>query len=173
MEATMTRTNWGRAFGGGIVAGIVAGLVLAAINVGMNVAEGRDIWPALKGAGIPFLGERAAQPGFDLEAVLVGAGSHLGISIIWGLLFATLFNGASKLGTVALGAVWGVVVWLVMYYLVLPIAGFSELPKMVPMNQAVVMHVLFGVILGIAFLPFQRRRRQREPALPDRLDAAA
>ena len=126
MEATMTRRNWGRAFTGGILAGVVAGLVLAAILVGMNVVEGRDIWPALKGAGMPFLGERAAQPGFDLQAVLVGAGAHFGISIIWGLLFAVLFYGASKLGTVSLGAVWGIVAWLVMYYMVLPLAGLSQ-----------------------------------------------
>jgi uncharacterized membrane protein YagU involved in acid resistance len=169
MEATMTRRNWGRAFTGGIVAGVVAGLVLAAILVGMNVVEGRDIWPALKGAGMPFLGERAAQPGFDLQAVLIGAGSHFGISIIWGLLFAVLFYGASKLGTVSLGAAWGIVVWLVMYYVVLPLAGLSELPKMVPLSQAVLTHLVFGLIIGIAFLPFQRPRRQREPALADRL----
>lgn len=173
MEGTMTRTNWGRAFGGGIVAGIVAGLVLAAFLVGMNVVEGRDIWPALKGAGMPFLGERAAQPGFDMQAVLVGAGAHFGISIIWGLLFAMLFNGASRLGTVALGAVWGVVTWLVMYYLVLPLAGLSELPKMVPMSQAVLMHVGFGLVLGIAFLPFQRPRGQSEPVLSDRVEPPA
>ncbi len=170
MGATMTRPNGGRAFGGGIVAGIVAGLVLAAYLVGMNVVEGVDVWLALKGAGQPLTGDRAAEPGFDLNAVLVGAGAHFGISIIWGLLFAMLFYGASKLGTVSLGAVWGIVVWLMMYYLVLPLAGMSHVPKMVPLGQAVLTHLIFGLTLGVAFLPFQRPRGQREPTLPDRLD---
>ena len=170
METTMTRTNWGRAFGGGIVAGIVAGLVLAAYLVGMNVVDGKDIWLPLKGAGVPLIGDRATQPGFDLNAILVGAGAHFGISIIWGLLFAMLFKGASKLGTVTLGAVWGIAVWLVMYYLVLPLAGMAHLTKMVPVGQAVLTHVIFGLILGLAFLPFQRPRGQREPTLPDRLE---
>ena len=119
---------------------------------------------------MPFLGERATQPGFDMQAVLVGAASHFGISIIWGLLFAMLFNGASKLGTVALGAVWGIVVWLVMYYLVLPLAGLADLPKMVAMSEAVITHVAYGLILAIAFLPFQRPRGQRVPVVSDRLD---
>jgi uncharacterized membrane protein YagU involved in acid resistance len=172
MEATMTRTNWGRAFGGGIVAGIVAGLVLAAYLVGMNVYEGKDIWLPIKGAGLPLLGERAAQPGFDLTAVAVGAGVHTGISIVWGLLFAMLFSGASRLGTVALGVVWGVVVWLVMHYLVLPMAGLTEMARSVPMREAVTSHIGFGVVLALAYLPFQRPRGDREPVVADRLDPA-
>jgi hypothetical protein len=169
MEATMNRATWRRAFGGGAVAGIVGGILISAYMLAMNVAEGRDLWLTMKGAGMPFLGERAAEPGFDLYAVLVGGASHFAVSIIWGVLFAMLFYGASKLGTIALGAVWGIVVWLVMFYLVLPLAGLSAIPKTVPLGQAVLEHLIFGLAVGIGFLPFQRPRGQREPRLADRL----
>lgn len=169
MEATMNRATRGRSIGGGIFAGIVAGIVMFLYLVGTTAYHGGDIWQVMKGAGLPLLGERAAQPGFDLTAILVGVGVHMGVSIIWALLFAILFFGASRFGTFALGAAWGIVVWLVMYYLVLPIAGLGFMSKSVPLGQAVLMHVVYGLIVGIAFLPYQRPRGAREPRLVERL----
>jgi hypothetical protein len=169
MEATLNRANRNRAIGGGILAGLIAGALLTAYLMAMNVQQGRDIWLALKGAATPILHDRARDPGFDAYAVLIGGGVHLAISALWGLVFSILFFGASRLGTVALGAAWGIVVWLVMYYLVLPMAGMSAVPKMVPIGQAILEHVIFGLIIGVAFLPFQRPRRQREASLADRL----
>ena len=169
MEATLNRANRSRAISGGILAGLIAGAVLTAFIMAMNLQQGRDVWLALKGAGTPILHDRARDPGFDAYAVLIGGAVHFGISALWGLVFSVLFYGASKLGTVALGAAWGIVVWLVMYYLVLPIAGMAAVPKMVPIGHAVLEHVLFGLAIGLAFLPFQRPRSQREPSLTDRL----
>jgi hypothetical protein len=170
MEATMNRVGRGRAASGGALAGILSGIVLAIYLVVMSITEGGDMWQPLKGAGFPFLGERAFQPGFDLTAVLVGVGAHLGVSMIWGLLFGVLFYGASKLGTLVLGAAWGVVVWLVMYYLVLPIAGIANMPETVPLKEAVLSHVIFGVALAMAFLPYQRRRLTEYETPTERLE---
>lgn len=41
-----------------------------------------------------------------------------------------------------------------------------------PLGQAVLEHVVFGVVLAIAFLPFQRPRGDKEPTLPDRLSTS-
>jgi hypothetical protein len=172
MEATMNRVNRSRSLAGGVFAGIIGGLVLSAILVGMAVWEGRDIWQAMKGAGLPFMDERATLPGFDLVPVLVGLAVHFGISIAWGLAFAILFFGASKAGTVALGAAWGLVVWVVMYYVVLQLAGLGEIARATPLGQAILLHVVFGLAIAMAFLPYQRPRRQREPTLAERLDAS-
>ncbi|HKE16868.1 MAG TPA: hypothetical protein VKB80_18465 [Kofleriaceae bacterium] len=169
MEATLNRANRNRAIGGGILAGLIAGALMTAYMMAMNVHQGRDLWLALKGAGTPILHDRARDPGFDAYAVLIGGGVHFAISALWGLVFSILFFGASRLGTVALGAAWGIVCWLVMFYLVLPIAGMSAVPKMVPIGQAILEHVGFGLAIAIAFLPFQRPRRQREASLADLL----
>jgi hypothetical protein len=139
------------------VAGIIAGAVMSAIMLGVTAASGGDIWQAMKGAGTPFLGERAHQPGFDGTAVAVGVGSHFLVSIGWGMLFGAICYGLSRGATVVMGLFWGLVVWLGMYYVVLPLVGMGAMPKQVPIVRAILTHLLFGLALGLAFAPFQRR----------------
>src|SRR5206468_1344331 len=110
-----------------------------------------------KGAGAPFLGERAMQPGFDGAAVLVGVVSHFAVSIVWGALFALLFYGLSRAATVAAGFLWGFVVWIGMFYVVLPIVGLGDMPSHIPVANAIIEHVIFGIVVALAFLPFQVR----------------
>lgn len=163
-------TGRGRGAMGGVVAGLIAGAVLAAFLMAMNAINGQDVWTAAKGAGAPFVGERAAQPGFDLGPVLIGAVCHLAVSAGWGLLFGLLCYGLSKRATIPMGALWGLVVWLAMYYAVLPIVGLAEVARSTPMGMAILSHLVFGVTLGIAFLRFQVekriRRRVEIPASP-------
>jgi hypothetical protein len=159
----MPRTNEkrGNVIMGGVVAGLIGGIAIAIALVVAGLAQGQDIWPNLKGAGYVFLGERAMQPGFDLGAVLVGVASHLAVSIAWGLLFALLFYGASRPATIALGAVWGVIVWMVMAYIVMPIIGLGT--SKAPILLSIIEHLIFGLGVGIGFLPFQRTKRVTPP----------
>ena len=145
-----------RGVGGGVVSGLVSGLVLAVYLTVMNVAQGGDLWIAAKGAALPFLGERVHQPGFDAAAVLLGVLCHMAISIGWGALFGAIVYGLSKGLTVLAGIAWGIVVWIGMYYAVLPLVGAGDFARSVPVSSAIVTHVLFGLVLGIAFLPYQR-----------------
>ncbi|HET6585494.1 MAG TPA: DUF6789 family protein [Nannocystaceae bacterium] len=158
----MTATN-GReaklALGGGAAAGAIAGAVLVAFMTVMSLVKGLDVWSSVfKGASAPFFGEAATQPGFDLWPVLVGALCHFAISIGWGMLFGLLFYGVSKPATVLAGALWGVVVWIGMFYVVLPIVGLREMAREAPVLAGVVYHVVFGLALGAGFLPFQHRK---------------
>jgi hypothetical protein len=154
----MPRTNQkrGHVITGGVVAGLIGGIAIAITLVVAGLAQGQDIWPSLKIAGYPFLGERALQPGFDLGALLVGVASHFAVSIAWGLLFALLFYGASKPATIALGALWGIVVWIGMAYLLMPIVGLGT--SKAPVVMSIIEHVIFGLAVGVGFLPFQRTR---------------
>jgi hypothetical protein len=160
------RGEFGHAVKGGIVAGIVGGIVIALFLLISTLVQGADPWMAFKGAGIPFLGERAMQPGFDPTAVLVGVLAHMGISILWGIGFGVLFYGISRGATLAAGVLWGVVVWLVMYYVVLPVVGLGEMTASVPVWMAVLEHIVFGVAVAIGFLPYQRRIIRRIPTTP-------
>ena len=146
------------ALGGGVVAGIIGGIVIAIRLVASSLMKGGDAWMPLKGAAAPFLHERAAQPGFDATAVVLGAICHFAISIIWGVLFAAVFYGISRGATIAAGLLWGVVVWLVMYYAVLPLAGLADHAHAVPIPQAILSHVVFGLAVALGFLPFQHPR---------------
>jgi hypothetical protein len=151
-------TDERRVVNGGLVAGLVSGGLLTVMMTLMSALRGKDIWFGMKGAAAPFLGERAMTPGFDALAVPLGLALHLFISIGWALAFSALFYGLSKKATVIAGAAWGVVVWLGMYYVVLPLVGLASMRAGAPMSRAVAYHVFFGVILAVAFLPFQRRQ---------------
>jgi hypothetical protein len=146
-----------RVVNGAVVAGLLSGGVLTAMMTLMSALRGKDIWFGMKGTAAPFLGERAMSPGFDPIAVPVGVALHLFISIGWALGFAALFYGLSKKATVLAGAFWGIVVWLGMYYVVLPLVGLASMRTGAPISRVVAYHVFFGVILAVAFLPFQRR----------------
>jgi hypothetical protein len=142
---------------GAVVAGLVSGGLLTVMMTVMSALRGKDIWFGMKGTAAPFLGERAMIPGFDPIAVPVGVALHLFISIGWALGFAALFYGLSKKATLLAGALWGVVVWLGMYYVVLPLVGLASMRAGAPIERVIAYHHFFGVILALAFLPFQRR----------------
>jgi hypothetical protein len=143
---------------GGALAGLIGGIVMSIYMVIGTMLHHGDVWMTMKGAGTPFLHERAQAPGFDALAVGVGAGSSLLISVLWGLGFGAVFYGLSKAATVGAGVVWGVVCWLVMFYVVVPAVGMDVASK-VPMGMAILQHVLFGVAVALAFLPFQHPHR--------------
>jgi hypothetical protein len=143
---------------GGIAAGVIGGSMMAAVLTGANAARGMDVWIVLKAAATPFLGERAQVPGFDAGAVGLGMLCHFAIAVLWSVLFSAVSYGLSRSSTVIAGALWGVVVWFGMYYLVLPVAGLPELAHRIPLANAISAHLVFGTCVGIGFLPFQNER---------------
>lgn len=151
------------AIAGGIVGGIVGGLAIAAVLAVLALANG-DVWTAFKGAGTPFLGARAAAPGFDLVAIAVGLASHMAVSIVWGVLFGLLAYGLTRNLTLVAGLAWGIVVWVGMHYLVLPAIGLGQIATSGPVMGPILQHLVFGLGLGVGFMPFQRPRVA--PALP-------
>jgi hypothetical protein len=153
---------------GGAIAGLVGGAVLVVFALIMNLATGQDIWPGMKMPGFPFIGYRATLPGFDMGPVVVGLLSHFAVSIVWGVLFGVLVYGISKGATIVAGALWGIVVWLGMFYVVLPVVGLTLVARSVPVGFAVFEHVLFGLAVALAFLPFQRTRRTGWPKVVGR-----
>lgn len=144
------------ALNGGVVAGLIAGVALSLLLVLMTRSAGGDIWAALKGASAPIYHERAHAPGFDAGPIALGILFHLAVSVVWGVLFALIFYGLSRSATVLAGGLWGIVVWLTMYYLVLPAFGLGDLVAHAPVQRAVLSHVVFGLIVGLAFVPYQR-----------------
>jgi hypothetical protein len=117
-------------------------------------------WVVFKVAAYPFLGRRVLVPRFDGPAVALGVISHLLVSVTWGVLFALLVHGLSRRATVWLGALWGLVVWLGMFFVVLPVlapalsaGGYSP--------GVILSEVAFGLAIGIAFAPYQRENAPR------------
>jgi hypothetical protein len=157
------RQELARVSGGGVLAGVVAGLFLVAVLLASMALEGQNLWPAFKGASAPFFHARAMQPGFDAAPVLAGALCHFLISAAWGWLFAVIAYGLSRPATIAAGALWGIVVWLGMHYVLLPLVHLREMNHATPIGVSIIQHLLFGLVLAAAFLPFQRRLPDRWP----------
>jgi hypothetical protein len=157
--AATNRAEVKAALKGGAAAGAIAGAVLTAFMIVMAIVKGMDPWQtALKGAAAPFIGDAAMRPGFELGPVLLGLVCHFAVSIGWGLLFGLLAYGLSKPMTMLAGALWGIVVWLGMFYVVLPLVGQGEMVRESPVITAVLYHVIFGIAVGAGFLPFQHRK---------------
>jgi hypothetical protein len=147
------RAEVNQALKGGTFAGFVGGVVLAILLLILMTGRGADPWMVLKGAGAPFLGARAHQPGPDMPAVLTGVICHFAVSIIWGWIFGVVLYGYSRAATVIAGVPFGIVVWLVMYYIVLPLLGLHGGNQSA--TQGAGLHVIFGLAIAFAFLPFQ------------------
>jgi hypothetical protein len=150
---------------GGVIAGFIAGATLTVLMTVMSLARHNDVWYGMKGAAAPFLGARAMHPGLDVPAVLLGLACHLAVSIAWAVPFALAIAGLGRLATVVGGAAWGIVVWLGMFYVVLPLVGLPQMANEAPIGRTIVYHLFFGIAVGAAFAGFQHHfvRGQKRP----------
>lgn len=144
----------GPAAKGGVVAGLVGGMAMATVMMVSMAMKGMGAWAGAKMPAMPFVGDAAMRPGFD-GIVLLGMMVHFAVSIAWAIPFALLAYGLRKPQTVALGVAWGLVSWIVMFYVVLPIAGASQMARGMSVGMAIFEHALFGLFVGLGFLPFQ------------------
>jgi hypothetical protein len=139
----------------GAMAGLSAGIALTVLMTVMSAANHRDIWYAMKGAAAPFAGARAMTPGFDLPTVAQGLLDHLAISLGWGVLFALAFWGLGRGTTLAAGVLWAFVVWIGMYYVVLPIVGLEAMRNDAPVPRAIAFHLFYSLLVAGFFLLFR------------------
>jgi hypothetical protein len=121
------------------------------------------IWTALKIPAYPFVGERAVEPGFDASIVLLGVASHLGVSIIWGVLFGIVARGLPWKTTIALGVLWGVLIGWVTYYVILPLTAGGALREVPRLATVLLLYVPYGLAMATSFLLWQRFRQVRPP----------
>ncbi len=136
---------------GGFVAGLTGGLAMLLFDVFVN----GDPSLVMKAASIPLLQARAVTPGFDLLAIVLGLLIHFGIAVFWGIAFGTRAIGIAKIPTAVAGPIWGVFVWAMMMYVVLPMADLVDVTRSMPVTTAILRHVVFGLALGLGFLPYQ------------------
>lgn len=148
------RGSWGQAFRYGGYAGLVAGCAIGALVAVIGLFErAGDSLRLLQAPAYPFLRERTWAAGGALLAVPVAVVTHLLVSAVCGCLFARLFCHSHRRSLGFLGVGWGLLVWLTMFYVVLPAAGAATLVEAVPVGRAALLHVAFGLALALAYLP--------------------
>jgi hypothetical protein len=153
---------------GGLVAGLVSNLVIALLRAyvvlfwfllvsrlsGSRHSPAartalRLLWVVLKIFAYPFVGERSTNEGFDASIVLLGVGAELVFAISSGILFGLVAHGRSRKRTVAIGLLFGILLWVVDSTLM-----FSPLGEAVP-NLG--LFIPYGLALAYTFLWYQRR----------------
>jgi hypothetical protein len=139
----------------GIIGGIIAGIAMMMVEMIIAALMGMDAFmPPRMIAGI-VLGPPAMEPSTPLMTALgVTTVLHMMLSIIYGLIFAWLVSVIPALRSTAAVIVaagfYGLLLWLVNFYVIAPPAGWVWFPTMAnPVQQLIAHGFGFGVVLGI------------------------
>ncbi|MGH2405072.1 MAG: hypothetical protein ACRDGN_11485 [bacterium] len=137
---------------GVVWAGLIASMVMGMIEMIYEAVGGAGFWSPLVFIGATLIRDLQALQGpvpFHAAAVVLGLMGHMMSSVIFALIFAglvsrmTLARGA----LVGTGIAYGVVVFAIMWYLVLPAVD----PVMLGLNKVVFVlaHMMWGAVLGL------------------------
>ena len=135
-----------------LVPGLVASVVLGIWEMMLEAVVGAGFWAPLVFIAATVLrnlqGVAVPVP-FDLVAVMAGLIGHMMNSVIFGLIFTFLIapRFRSLGGQVAAGAVYGIVIFAMMWFVVVPLAD----PVMLKLNVVVFFlgHMMWGALLGL------------------------
>jgi uncharacterized membrane protein YagU involved in acid resistance len=142
----------------GAVGGFIAGIAFAMFEMIMAVVlDGTSaFWNPLRMIGATVLGKEALSPDYGLvTAAVTGMMVHMMLSAIFGIVFAigiaVLPNLARSRGALIIAAsLYGLLLWVVNFYVIAPVAGWNWFPDMTePLVQFVAHTFLFGTVLGL------------------------
>ncbi|MGD8379991.1 MAG: hypothetical protein PVI56_10295 [Gammaproteobacteria bacterium] len=146
----MTRPEYGK----GLIAGLIATVVLSALMV---IKGMMGMMPALN---VPkMLGHMSGG------GPMAGWIAHFVIgTVIWGLLFAAIYNFIPARNGWLKGAIFSIGAWLIMMIVVMPMAGaglFGSAMGLPAPIMTLVLHLVFGVVLGAVYAGMTRQVVER------------
>jgi uncharacterized YccA/Bax inhibitor family protein len=140
---------------GGTIDGLIGGLAMAVVAAIISVMQGGDIWLESKQIATIVYGPAAlAQEGFNFGPVLVGTLLHFAVSAalgaIFGIVTRRLLRLTSDFGTYVLaGLIYGMLVWLLAFFVVLPLFNPALLESYAP--SFIVQHLVYGAVTGLVY----------------------
>ena len=145
----------------GAIGGGVAGMMMAMIQMAYGaVAHGHTLWDAPMAIWASVAGrDQFGAPSDHVGAIVLGMGGHLANSMMLGVAFALLMAVLVKthgvMASAALGTMFGIAVWIVMRYLVLPLndstADLFTGGAVSPQWLWYLAHAAFGMTLGLIY----------------------
>lgn len=153
----------------GVIGGIIGGITFAlAEMIGGKIVSGSPLVMPLKViASIP-IGDMPPKIATS-TAIPVGLITHMVMSMIFGVIFALIVAyvpmlRVSPIVTVAAASVYGLLLWLINFYVLAPAISrpwFTTAPK----GQQFVYHTFFfGTVYGLYLLAVMLRERSATPA---------
>jgi hypothetical protein len=174
LTATERRVDVGAWIRYGILGGIVAGVVFALFEmIVAAVLDGTEaFFMPLRMIGGIGLGPDAMDPATSLlTAGGTGLAIHMVLSMIYGVLIAVVLGlvpqlSASRVAVLASTSAAGFALWVVNFYVMAPIFGWTWFPNDTnPVVQIVAHTVFFGTVLGL-ILDGAYFRRSRSSLVP-------
>jgi len=141
---------------GGALAGLAGGVAMALVAALLAASMGQDIWHESKRIAAIVYGPAAlSAAGFDLGPVLVGSLIHLLVSALLGALFGIVtrrwLHLTSDFGTPVLaGLIYGLMIWMVAYFIALPLLNPALLEVYAP--AFIIQHVTYGIVTGLVYM---------------------
>jgi uncharacterized membrane protein YagU involved in acid resistance len=155
MTATSTRTWIARA----VPLGLIAGLTFAAFEMVVAAAQqgAQGFFMPLRMIGAMVLGAQALEPFYSLGyAAIVGLLVHATLSVLFALLFVAVFQPIPTIrprGLVLTGCLYGVLLWLVNFYVIAPVMGWTWFAERTnPVVQFIAHTFFFGCTLSYLLL---------------------
>lgn len=149
----------------GLIGGLISGTLFMLVTMWFAASTGGEAKGPLLMISTIVLGKGAMEAG--TASVGVGLAVHGVLSAAFGALFAMVVSAFRTNGTLLLaGTAYGALLYLVNFKIFAPLA-FPVL-KMANQPFEVVVHIVFGTLLAVAFLSSDTRRGEPVIALANR-----
>lgn len=154
---------------GGSIAGIGGGLAMIIVAVLLSAAMGHDVWREPREIAVLLFGA-AAQSGW--APIFVGTIIHFIIAALFGAIFGIisrrLLGLPSDYGAQVLaGLIYGMALWVLAYFIVLPIVNPALLDTYAP--SFLIQHLVYGVVTGLIYTqlrPAPYAYAETDPGVP-------
>jgi hypothetical protein len=156
-DVMWTRQHTGDWVKEGAIGGVIAGAIFAMFEmvIAAILDGGSAFWNPLRMIGAMVLGDDALMSSYSLwKAALTGIVLHMMLSLAFGVVFGLVVSAVPALartsGTlIASAGLYGLVLWLVNFYVIAPVAGWDWFPDKTNETVQFVAHVgFFGIVLG-------------------------
>ncbi|MEN9938429.1 MAG: hypothetical protein RLZZ387_5008 [Chloroflexota bacterium] len=140
----------------GAIAGLAGGIAMAIVGAMISFAIQESIWQTPKEIAAFLFGQAAAAtPGFDAAPVIVGSLLHLALSALFGIGYALLISRVLRITTeygapVVGGLVYGLAIWLVAYFVVVPLLNPALLDAYAP--SFIIQNLVYGTVVGLVYM---------------------
>lgn len=151
-EPIRTRPDWRAALWAGLIAGLVF-MMLEMILVPMFL--GGSPWGPPRMIAAIVLGQAVLPPPdtFDGGILVAAVVVHFALSIAYALLLAMLVAGGSRGAAISVGAIFGLVLYLVNFYLFTAIFPWFAMARNWISGLS---HIAFGLVAGWAYVALRQ-----------------
>jgi len=140
-----------------LVVGFIAGMAYGMMEMVIEALIGMGFWAPLRFIASVFTLGRDTDPSFSLMPVIVGLMGHMMNSVIFSIVFGLFVSrlASGVVGLAILGMVYAAAIFVVMWFVVLPLID----PAMLLVNAGgfFASHLLYGLVLGVGIALVRQR----------------